>query len=62
MISNLILMLGGSFVQIWLNVMILSWAFDFKYSPKIVVGVWVAYLMVLHLLRSVGANRSNKED
>lgn len=62
MISNLILMLGGSFVQIWLNVTILSWAFDLEYSPKIVVGVWVAYLMVLHLLRSVGANRSNKED
>jgi len=51
LISKLIFMFSYSFVLIWLSMIVLSWAFDFKYSLKIVVGVWAVYVVVFDLLR-----------
>lgn len=56
MIEGAFLFYVGSFAQMWLQIMILSWAFDYPYTMKQVVGVWVLYHFVSNLLKNIGIN------
>lgn len=57
MIIKILTALAITYVEMWISVSIICWAFDYPYSIKLVLGVWVIYILVRDLLADIGSNR-----